>query len=448
MSIFPYMDGIDFSSYEGFVDRVEEMRNNMLVPDKEFIMAEPIELDPKKTKEIPTGRFFTIFQGIRLECLAFIKKESPLYIMFSGDVGDTGRSEPLFNRWSYYKYCGGSVLCIADPMIGIYNHLRMGWYYGNSTMNFRKLIAEFVKLVADILSVSNEDIIFFGSSAGGAPVFECAAYIPQAKAVAINPQIVLKEYSYAEEFIRITGNDLDGDLSDSRNNALHYIKSHARNSYIIIDNIRSETDMQQMKNIKESLGINIQYGLNVYDNLVIWLYDADVSPMFNPHSACENYCVWFFIEYIISNINNREVLNDLKPLYRLINEFWYTHWSLRKTQREHVKLWGQTLNMIYGSGKKAAVFGCGKRGKEICNNLLDVQGQNYFHVSFAIDNDRKKAGKNIMGLTVKHPAEIMDWHELYIVITTDLYSDEICKQLENLGLIYEQEFIRYTDLEL
>ena len=446
-NIFPFMEEISYLSYDEFVDKVTESRKKMLSADKSFTMADSIFIDLNKVNGIPCGRFDTVFHGIRLDCLAFIKKESPLYIMFSASVGDFKRGEPVFHRWSYYKYCSGSVLCIADPMMGIYDNLRMGWYYGNGDMNFRKLIAEFVMKVAGILRVDYKDVVFCGSSAGGAPTFECASYISGAKAVAINPQIVLEEHSYAKEFGRITGNDLSRDLSDHRNDALYYIKNREKNPYIIIVNIHSKEDMKQIENIKSSLGINIQYGLNLYDNLVIWLYDADVAPIFNPHNACEYYGVWFFIEYIIGNINNWGEICNLAPLYRLVGEFWYEHWSLRRRQVETSRLWAEILKMLHESNKKCVVFGCGQKARRVWTNLLDIQGINYFDVCFGIDNDRKKTGTEVMGLKVKHPSEIVDWHNLYIIITTDIYGDEVYKQLEGKGLIYKQDFILCTDLE-
>lgn len=160
LNIFPFMDEINYSTYEEFIHTVKKKRNEMLIPDKKYISMESVHIDLSKIRELPVGKFHTVFQGIHLDCLAFVKKESPLYIMLSGDVGTLKKSEPGFYRWSYYKYCSGSVLCIADPMISIYDNLRLGWYYGNSAVNFRKLIAEFVKVVADFLRVEHEDIIF------------------------------------------------------------------------------------------------------------------------------------------------------------------------------------------------------------------------------------------------------------------------------------------------
>ena len=40
MSIFPFMDGINYSTYEEFVHTVKEMRNKMLIPDKKYVSME------------------------------------------------------------------------------------------------------------------------------------------------------------------------------------------------------------------------------------------------------------------------------------------------------------------------------------------------------------------------------------------------------------------------
>lgn len=79
--------------------------------------------------------------------------------------------------------------------------------------------------------------------------------------------------------------------------------------------------------------------------------------------------------------------------------------------------------------------------------MLDIQGINYFNIEFGIDNDRKKTGTEVMGLRIMHPSEIIDWHSLYIIITTNLYSIEVYKQLEDYGLTYKKDFILCTALD-
>lgn len=371
----------------------------------------------------------------------YVKQKSPLYVMLSG-----ANSKGIYTRWSYYKFCKGSILCIADPMLQVYENLALGWYYGSPDCNFRKIISDFVREIAKKLKVKNEDIFFIGSSGGGAVTFECASYIPNAKAIAINPQIVLKEYTYAKEFSKITGNDLSYDPIGHRNNALYYLQHCVDNQHLIIMNIRSQKDMKQLDNIRNALHINIQYGLNAYENLLIWLYDADTAPIFSPHAAVENYCIWFFIEYIMHHINDREFSSNVRALYRVVNEFWYEHWRLKKQQMEKMRQCFCLLKNMNNKGKELAVFGGGNIARQLLRDVLDVRGMNYFHIRYIIDNDISKRGEIILGCTIKHPSEIKNWEKLYVIIGTDLYSEQIRKQLETFGLVYQDDFMYGMDL--
>ncbi|MCM1231289.1 MAG: hypothetical protein NC489_14305 [Ruminococcus flavefaciens] len=440
------MDNIYFESYEQFADMTTKMRKQMFEPDINLINMDPVFIDFDAQDEVPTGRFDTNFQGLYLECFAFIKENAPLYIMLNG-AGDAGKAS--FSRWSYYKYSKGSILCISDPMIKMFNGLTLGWYYGTKDCDFREVIVHFVKKIASILKVNNKDIVFFGSSGGGAPVFECASGILGAKAVAINPQIVLKEYSYAEKFSMITGNDLEIDLLGHRNNAIYFLKNNKANPYLIIVNIRSQNDMKQIENIQKYLNIKIEYGLNIYDNLLIWLYDADVAPLINPHIAVEYYCVWFFIEYIFNNMDKPKDILKLKHLYTLVNEIWYDHWLMKRKKLEVAQCWADVLNIIYRSERCVAVWGSNQDAKRFGREVLDIQGRNFFHVRFAIDSDVSKKGDEFLGILIKHPSEVSNWDKLYIIVATELYryKREVYVELEKLGLTYKKDFIWYKELE-
>lgn len=442
-NIFPFMDDIDFLSYEQFNNSVSDARAKMLYVDKALIGSEPAIVDWNGIVEVPDGRFDTVFRGIRLECFLSVEKDAPLYVMFSGC---NTRKTPRFSRWSYHRFCRGSVLCIADPMLKMYEHLTLGWYYGNDEFNLREMIAAFVEEVAGMLHLDNKNIIFAGSSGGGAAAFECASYLPGAKAVAINPQIVLKEYYYAEEFSRLTGNDLDNDILGHRNNALYYIQNSVNNPYLIIANMRSAKDMMQIGHIRDTLSISIQYGLNIYKNLVIWLYDADVAPFMNPHDTQEYYCVWFMIEYLLRHLDDMDKCLSLQPLYRLVNEFWHDHWMLKRQQKEKTKKWAEAVRAISCTNREVAVFGSGRIAYQLLNDLLDVQGSNYFHVRYIIDNNIHREGVEFLGYAVTHPSTIEDWGRLYVIIATELYADEIRQQLEELGLEYQKDFINGVEL--
>lgn len=446
---FPYMDGIPFLSFGQFADAVHEARKRILDVDKELILpkGETADIfDWDSSDKFPTGRFDMVFRGIRLECFLHIKQGKPLYIMLNGANSE---KETRFSRWSYFSFCQGSVLCIADPMLKMYECLSLGWYYGKDELNLRRVVADFVKDLAERINVDNEDIVFVGSSGGGAATFECASYLPGSKAAAINPQIVLKEYYYAEEFSQITGNDLTNDLYGHRNNALYYIESHANNPYLIIANLRSVKDMEQIKNVRDRLHIDIQYGLNIYDNLIIWLYDADVASVLNPHEAQEYYCIWFYIEYLLDHMNSlhsQEFKFSFDAMYKLVNEFWHDHWIMKRMQKEKSRNWAEMLKRVINTDREVTLFGSGTVADCMLKDILDVQDSNFLHIRYVIDNDIHKAGKELYGCMIRHPSELKNWDKLYILIATDRYALEIRKQLEDLGLVYIEDFMYGTDI--
>lgn len=446
---FPYMEGIPFLSYEQFADEVSEARRRVRDVDKSLILTRGKSVDLFEwdvVSEIPVGRFDMIFQGICLECFLHRKSGKHFYVMLNGANSER---ETRFSRWSYFSFCNGSVLCIADPMLKMYEHLTLGWYYGKDELNLRKVVAGFVKELAGRIGVSSEDIVFVGSSGGGAATFECASYIFGARVVAINPQIVLKEYYYAEEFSKITGNDLNKDLYGHRNNALYYIENHPDNPHLIIANLRSSKDMEQVKNVKDLLRIDLRYGLNLYGNLMIWLYDADVAPVLNPHEAQEYYCIWFMIEYLVENmdcLHSQKMKDSFDAMVRLVNEFWHDHWLLKKAQKEKTRNWTDLLKCAASMDREVALFGGGTMAERILNEALDVQGSNFLRVRYIIDNDIGKAGKQYCGCAVMHPSEVENWNRLYILIATERYALEIREQLEGLGLTYREDFMFGTDI--
>lgn len=447
--LFPYMKDIPFMSYEQFADAVSEARNRILEVDRFLISPKGNGggiLEWEISDRIPVGRFDTDFQGIHLECFLHRKSGKRLYIMLNGANSER---ETRFSRWSYFSFCEGSVLCIADPMLKMYESLMLGWYYGKDELNLRRVVADFVKELAGRMGVSGEDIVFVGSSGGGAATFECASYIPGSRVVAINPQIVLEEYYYAQKFSRITGNNLRTDLYGHRNNALYYIRRHPHNPYLIIANLRSSKDMEQIGNVKELLQINLRYGLNRYDNLIIWLYDADVSPALNPHEAQEYYCIWFFIEYLLNHadgLRSQAMQDSFDCMYRLVNEFWHDHWYQKRLQKEMSHSWAELLKRVVGTDREVVLFGGGTIAGRILNEALDVQDSNFLRIRYIIDNDAARAGKEWCGCTVKHPSEMESWDRLYVLIATDRFASEIRRQLEDLGLTYKKDFIYGTDL--
>lgn len=169
------------------------------------------------------------------------KKAQTLYVLFSGSL--TKEAPPEFNRWSYYPWLNGGVLSISDPMYNRFEDLKLGWYYGTEQENFRIKIVELVETIADKLNISNIEIVFFSSSGGASAAIECAALLPRATAMVINPQLVLKEWYYASDFEKVTGIDLSEDKKWHRNNVIWHVKNCTNSRCIVLINIRNAVDM-------------------------------------------------------------------------------------------------------------------------------------------------------------------------------------------------------------
>lgn len=441
MDCFRYMQDIYFESFEQFTKAVDEERDNMLKVNSDEINRASIGIDLDEVESLPDGRLDIFYENIIFESFFHYKENSKvLYVFLNGAITAEGATIPMFARWSYYKFMSGSMLNISDPMYRMNDKLKLGWYYGTKKIDLQQRIAHLTVKVADLIGVEKHNIIFVGSSGGGYASIACAGRISGAKSIAINPQIILHEYSYSKEFMEATGIDLTSDDKWHRNNIIYYLQKTRENKYLLFVNLRCESDMRQVKNICEAMNRRVKYGLNVWDNLIIWLYDADLMPWVHYHNIVETYVLCFLFEFIMNH--NEEKMQEYDSWFRLTNEFYY---DMRRNER----YWrGKIPNIkqlfhIRSMGRKIGIFGLGRFAETLNHELFCIGEQNYYDVQFVIDN-RKKGLYH--GLTIKKPSEISNWAELFIIITSSQFHEQIRRQLEKIGLIYQQDFIIFKDL--
>ncbi len=444
MQFFQYMKDIYLEdSYEQFVEKVNVSREKFLKNDLSLINTESKFLDIEVVTYLPNGQFTTIIDEVKFNCFFHNKEGKYLYVFLNG-ARKIQEKKIIFSRWSHYRFLNGKLLNIADPMFDLYPDLTLGWYYGNNNINLREKIAKLVKKIAEIYAIKNENIVFFGSSGGGAATFECANYIEGAKAVALNPQMILSEWGYAETFTEVTGLNLNENKDRYRHNSILQLKNNRDINYILIFNLRSKADIKQCQNVCKEKNIRVKYGLNIFENIIIWIYDADGGGYIHPHSAQEYYCIWFFIQFLIENVNDKSLLKNSESLFRLGNEIWHEYYNQESRWIAKNNCLGKVLSRL-NKKKKTGVFGIGRKADGIVKKLLDINGENYFNVQFAIDNSLSKRGNYFQGLPVLHPMDIKNWEDLYIIITSELYDKEIKSQLMGLGLREETDFISYRN---
>lgn len=99
------------------------------------------------------------------------------------------------------------------------------------------------------------------------------------------------------------------------------------------------------------------------------------------------------------------------------------------------------------TGKRGAavyIFGAGKMGSECCWLLRHSEITNVV----CVDNNEKVWGSFLWGIQVESPEVLKQKKDnIFIIVAVGDWKNEIVKQLENWGYIYEQDVILYRDLK-
>lgn len=95
--------------------------------------------------------------------------QNRLLVLLNGAVDRTEDRDPreVFQRRSWVELFDANVLIMSDATIHPENSLRIGWAQGNGTSALEQAMAECVEYFRRSLRIENENILFFGSSAGG-----------------------------------------------------------------------------------------------------------------------------------------------------------------------------------------------------------------------------------------------------------------------------------------
>jgi hypothetical protein len=117
-------------------------------------------------------------------------------IFFFPGAYDRSKGSVQFQRHSWHSDYTDKYHCLMldDPSITTDNELSIGWFQGNSGANLYLDLCGLVRDVCAQLNLSEDRVIFFGSSAGGFVSLKMSEYINEASVIAINPQLFLHEF--------------------------------------------------------------------------------------------------------------------------------------------------------------------------------------------------------------------------------------------------------------
>ncbi|GAB2581317.1 hypothetical protein [Nitrincola alkalisediminis] len=116
-------------------------------------------------------------------------------IFFFPGAYDRSKGDVQFQRNSWFPDYIEKYSCVFfdDPTIDENNNLTIGWFQGDRS-NALCCASQLVSKIVKDSGLSNKDVVFFGSSAGGFVSLKMSNIYTESTVVAINPQIYLNKF--------------------------------------------------------------------------------------------------------------------------------------------------------------------------------------------------------------------------------------------------------------
>lgn len=406
-------------------------------PAKELILYSNKKiwrLEDFNEKNYPKGRFYLENQGIRFPCFFNHNVNKKLYVMFSG--GRLSTDEPVFNRWSYYTFADGCVLCIDDPMYERYKNLLLGWYYGTEEFSYRKILANIVNEIANIFEIERNNIIFYSSSGGGNAALDCVCQLDGSNAIVINPQVCLSLYPTAKHFQTVTNINLKKRDKYDRNDITYKLKK-TTSKIVFMVNIASKDDQIQLDYLLKVLKLQqVEYGISqLSENIFLWTYNADVP---DAHGAQD----WRSIFFCLTNLLNCKSIDDVKDLYMLFNDFITDRFQQVNKRETYCNSLKEFYLFPYEQVKyneRIVIYGAGFVGKSY---VRQIKYNRYCQIVMWCD--KKESTRIKDGIQVDTPDNIVLYKFDKILIS--IYDDKVVKSvmeyLQGMGI--QKNKIIYT----
>ncbi len=297
-------------------------------PDKSWIGQEPLacSYDDFRLKS-DQNRYVITHQDVPFECLYLPENSKKLYIMLSGGGTTTSRRYPLLLRWKYKNMLKGNVLCIDDPMYYFHPEFTpVMWYYGTNETAYLHLLLDIVKKVMEQLEINAEDVTFIGSSGGAYSSLYCANLLDNSSAIAMNPQVVLKDWQAPLVYDHFKSIGIDLAAEDKFNRNLLQLTNKTSRFFILMNVGSPKEYMLQFIPFFNNHNITPRFGLSQNDNIITWLHATDYT---QPHSAIFEKTGVAIANCILMQAKNGAVINDLNTLSIYANEIMYEKYSLK-----------------------------------------------------------------------------------------------------------------------
>ncbi len=199
-----------------------------------------------------TGKFRIIHEGVYHNIFVSNKNKKKWFVFFQGAT-DKSRVQPDFQRISWSEEIDGNLLIFADPTIDN-SDLNIGWGQYNSGVNYFYWQAKFIQNMVEELATELNELVLFGSSAGGFNALMVAAYLKKVKVIVNNPQIFWSQF-YPNK-VRLVLNSIYDGISIEEYEKIHINKSNPIHLFTTMNVI---PDIYYLQNKKDDFHYNFHF---------------------------------------------------------------------------------------------------------------------------------------------------------------------------------------------
>lgn len=206
-------------------------------------------------------------------------------------------NRPVFQRHSWQKGINSSVIYYSDPVFLFDNTISCGWCVGTPREYYLGYIKKIIEKLSKNHKIKNEDILFYGSSAGGFTSIQLGTYFKGSFVLANNPQIDVRNFNkkHYKKLLNVC----------FKNMSRKKVEKHFEYRLNVITNFK-----------KEKYVPNIYYVLELYskvdleENLIPFLSELISLDFFNKSNS---------IQIMIYNQNGNHTPLNKKDTISLIN---------------------------------------------------------------------------------------------------------------------------------
>lgn len=223
------------------------------------------------------------------------------------------RSGPWFNRWSWTFE--DSVLYYHDPTLYLADDIYGPWGLGTPEVWYLEKIAIITEKIAQIMSVNNKDILFYGSSAGGFTSLMLSILVKDSVCLAEVPQLDITSWGSFWRPLKNASFDMDDaefiEKYGNRVSVFELIKerNYIPNAYILMDCSAEYDFTRQYLPFFKRLN---KLSYNIKDNTMkLFIFGKNTG-----HSALPKDVILSIIKHVRHNefyVNNPQIKPERYP---------------------------------------------------------------------------------------------------------------------------------------